>query len=165
MLRTAGCRRAGAAAAADDDQRRRVRETNKDRKKQRPRVRSSKRRKKKTKENSSEEHREMEYYYASASHHFFSRDFSHLKLNAKDKNENLYAESIRWRIVHRKRREYLRFLSRARQRRKGTKKNSDTHSLRKIWMEGALIIIIINIITGDEDTKTRLNSRSFSCWE
>ena len=164
MLRTAGCRRAGAAAAADDDQRRRVRETNKDRKKQRPRVRSSKRRKKKTKENSSEEH-EREYYYASASHHFFSRDFSHLKLNAKDKNENLYAESIRWRIVHRKRREYLRFLSRARQRRKGTKKNSDTHSLRKIWMEGALIIIIINIITGDEDTKTRLNSRSFSCWE
>ena len=106
---------------------------------------------------------EREWNIILEARHFFSRELSHLLRNAKDKNENLYAERIPWRIVRGKRREYLRFLSRARQRRKGTKKNSDTHFLRKIWMEGALITSII--ITGDEDTKTRLNSRSFSCWE
>ena len=108
---------------------------------------------------------EREWNIILEARHFFSRELSHLLRNAKDKNENLYAERIPWRIVRGKRREYLRFLSRARQRRKGTKKNSDSHFLRKIWtrMEGALIINII--ITGDEHTKTRLNSRSFSCWE
>ena len=111
------------------------------------------------------QHKKRRILFLKARYASLYLNFSHLLLCAKDKNENLCAERIPWRIVRRKRREYLRFLSRARQRRKGTKKNSDSHFLRKIWtrMEGARIISII--ITGDEDTKTRLNSRSFSYWE